>query len=59
MSRPSLPLYSTFVKTFSSIENIFSKDKKVIVWKATFPYYLSNKNCDMHIASAYHFQANA
>ena len=31
MPRPSLRLYITFVNTFSSDKNIFSKDKKVIV----------------------------
>ena len=40
MSRPSLLLYITFVNTFSSVKNIFSKDKKVVVWKVIiFSYY--------------------
>ena len=39
MSRPSLLLYTTFINTFSSIKNIFSKDKKDIVWKVIFTYY--------------------
>ena len=41
MPRPSLLLYITFVNTFSSDKNIFSKDKKVIVWKLLFfPFIL-------------------
>ena len=58
MSRPSLLLYIMLVNTFTSVKNIFRKYKNIIVWKVIFPYYFSNRNCDIHIVSAYHFQAN-
>ena len=48
MSRPSLLLYITFVNTFSLVKNIFSKGKKVIVWKFIFPYYFIEVPGEIH-----------